>query len=317
MRFAATPIALPGATGAVGLDYLAVDRTRGRVWVPAGETGSVDVIDEATGKITRIEGFPTKERDNHGAKRVVGPSSATVGEAHVYVGNRATSDVCAVDAVKLTRGACVVLPSSPDGLQYVSATKEVWATTPRDKSITVIDASAPDKLTIKSKITLDGAPEGYAVDQARGIFYTNLEDANKTVVLDVKEHHVAATWEPRCGSDGPRGLALDEAKGWLFVACTDHVQVLDAGHSGAPLSQLATGAGVDNIDYLAARGQLYVVSGKTATFTVAHAEGKGVLTLVATTPTAPGTRVVVAGRDGTAYVADGQQGRVMMLKPAP
>jgi len=32
-----------------------------------------------------------------------------------------------------------------------------------------------------------------------------------------------------------------------------------------------------------------------------------------TTPTAPGTRVVVAGRDGTAYVADGKQGRVLAL----
>jgi hypothetical protein len=51
--------------------------------------------------------------------------------------------------------------------------------------------------------------------------------------------------------------------------------------------------------------------------TVARVEGKGVLTLVATAPTAPGTRVVVAGRDGTAYVADGKQGQVIALKPAP
>jgi DNA-binding beta-propeller fold protein YncE len=318
LRFTPTPIALPGATGSVGLDYLAVDRSHGRVWVPAGETGSVDVIDEATGKVTRIEGFPTKEVEGRGgAKRVVGPSSATIGDAFVYVGNRANSEVCAVDAAKLTRGACVALPSSPDGLQYVASTKEVWATTPRDKSITVIDASAPAKLTIKTKITLAGDPEGYAIDQTRGIFYTNLEDGDKTVVLDVKAHHVAATWEPHCGSEGPRGLALDAEKGFLFVACTDHVQVLDIGHSGAPLSQLATGAGVDNIDYLDARGQLYIAAGKTGALTVAHVEGKGVLTLVATAPTAPGTRVVVAGRDGTAYVADGRQGRVLMLKPAP
>jgi hypothetical protein len=312
----ATPIALPGAAGSVSLDYLAVDRAAGRVWIPAGETGSVDVFDTATGKMTRIEGFPTAEREGHGGKRVVGPSSATVGQGFVYIGNRASSEVCAVDAAKLTRGACVTLPSSPDGLAYVAATREVWATTPRDTSITVLDASTP-QLAVKTKITLEGAPEGYAVDEQRGIFYTNLEDKNKTLVIDVKTHRVTATWEPRCGDDGPRGLAVDAAKGFLFVACTDHLIVLDAAHGGAPLSQLSAGAGVDNIDYLDARGLLYVAAGKAGTLTVAHVDDKGALTIVAAAASAPGARVVVAGRDGAAYVADGKQGRVIAFSPAP
>lgn len=310
-----TAIALPGATGSVSLDLVAEDRVAGRVWIPAGETGSVDVIDEATGKVTRIEGFPTAEREGHGGKRVVGPSSATIGEGFAYVGNRANSEVCAVDAAQLTRGACVALASPPDGLQYVAATKEVWATTPKDKSITVLDASTPAKLAVKTKIALEGEPEGYAVDQARGVFYTNLEDQDKTLVLDARTHRVTATWPARCGSEGPRGLALDVAKGFLFVACTDQVKVVDVAHGGAQLSQLATGAGVDNIDYLDRSGTLYVAAGKVGTLTLAHVDDKGVLTLVVTTPTAPGTRVVVAGRDGTAYVADGKQGRVLALAP--
>jgi DNA-binding beta-propeller fold protein YncE len=316
LRLTVAPIALPGATGSVSLDYLAIDRAAGRVWIPAGETGSVDVLDAATGKLTRIEGFLTAERESHGVKRVLGPSSATIGEGFVYVGNRGSAEVCPVDAAQLTRGACLTLPFPPDGLQYVAATREVWATTPRDRSITVIDAGAPGKLAIKARIALPGAPEGYAVDQARGVFYTNLEDGNETLVLDARERRVIATWQPRCGADGPRGLALDAAKGLLFVACTDHVQVLDAAHGGAALSQLPTGAGVDNIDYLEARGQLYVVSGKTATLTVAHLDEKGALTVLGTAPTAPGTRVVVAGSDGAAYVADGQQGRVLVVTPA-
>jgi hypothetical protein len=35
------PIALPGATGAVALDYFAYDRATGKLWVPASNTGSV------------------------------------------------------------------------------------------------------------------------------------------------------------------------------------------------------------------------------------------------------------------------------------
>ncbi len=39
------------------MDFLVYDRARHRVWVPAGNTGSVDVIDAATAKVTRIEGW--------------------------------------------------------------------------------------------------------------------------------------------------------------------------------------------------------------------------------------------------------------------
>jgi len=247
----------------------------------------------------------------------VGPSSVTIGEGFAYVGNRANSEICAVDLAQLTKGACLALPSSPDGLQYVAATKELWATTPKDKSITVLDASTPAKLAPKTKIALDGAPEGYAVDQAKGLFYTNLEDANKTLVIDARSHKVTATWEPRCGADGPRGLAVDAAKGFLFVACTDQVKVLDIAHGGAQLSTLAAGEGIDNIDYVEARAQVFIAAGKLGVLTVAKVDDKGVLGVVGTTPTSPGTRVVVAAANGAAYVADGKLGRVLAVAPAP
>jgi DNA-binding beta-propeller fold protein YncE len=316
-KFTVTPVALPGSTGSVGLDYLAIDRATGHVFVPAGETASVDVIDGASLQVTRIEGFATAERESRGGKRVVGPSSATIGEGFAYVGNRANYDICEVSLAKLAKGACLGLPSSPDGLQYIAATKEVWATTPRDKSITVLDASTPGKLAIKTKITFDGAPEGYAIDATRGVFYTNLEDTNKTVVVDVRAHKITATWEPRCGADGPRGLAVDAAKGFLFVACTDQIKVLDAAHGGAELSSLPVGGGVDNIDYLDARGELFVAAGKTGALVVAHVDDKGALTILGTAVTSPGTRVVVAAADGSAFVADGKLGRVLAVKRAP
>jgi hypothetical protein len=316
-HFTVTPFALPGAQGSVSLDYLAIDRPRSRVWIPAGETGSVDVLDAPSGKMTRIEGFPTQEREARGQKRVVGPSSATIGEGFAYVGNRANSEICAVDLDKLVKGACLALPSAPDGLQYVATTKELWATTPKDKSITVLDASLPDKLAPKTKITLDGAPEGYAVDPGRGVFYTNLEDLDKTLVIDARTHKVTATWEPKCGSDGPRGLALDAAKGFLFVACTTEVKVLDAAHGGAQLSALPAGGGIDNIDYVDEKHQLYIAAGKTGLLTVARVDDKGVLSVLGTVATAPGTRVVVAGKDGSAYVADGKGARVLSVTLAP
>jgi len=39
------PINLPGASGPVALDYFAYDGATGKLWVPASNTGSVDVIE--------------------------------------------------------------------------------------------------------------------------------------------------------------------------------------------------------------------------------------------------------------------------------
>src|SRR5438093_5021386 len=128
---AMTARALPGAPAdGVVLDYLVADRARHRVWVPAGGTGSADVIDTRTQTISRVENFPVAEVERGGKKRKMGPSSATVGDGVVYVGDRADSSVCAVDATTLERRGCATLSSMPDGVVFVARTKEVWVTTP-------------------------------------------------------------------------------------------------------------------------------------------------------------------------------------------
>ncbi|HYQ74190.1 hypothetical protein, partial [Cellulomonas sp.] len=74
-------IALPGAPAdGVFMDYLAYDRAHHRVWVPAGNTGRVDVVAVPGGEVAEVAGFPTKEMERRGKKRIVGPSSATVGD---------------------------------------------------------------------------------------------------------------------------------------------------------------------------------------------------------------------------------------------
>ena len=307
-------IALPGApVDGVSMDFLVYDRARHRVWVPAGNTGSVDVIDAATVKVTRIEGFPTKEVERNGNKRTVGPSSASVGDGVVYVGNRADWSVCAVDAESMQKGACLVLDSSPDAVAWVAATKEVWVTTPRDKSIRVLDASRPRTLAAKAKISLPGEPECYAVDDARGIFFTNLEDADKTVAIDLKARSVRSTWEPACGADGPKGLALDHAADVLFVACPDHVVALDAANGGKRLASIDVGPGIDTIDYDESRHELFAAAGKAAKLAIAKFDPPARLTVLLTVPTAAGARNAVAGDDGVAWLTDSRDGKILSV----
>src|SRR5881275_1391698 len=208
INYEVKPIILPGATGAVALDYFAHDRATGKVWVPASNTGSVDVIDEKTDAVSQITGFPTGEIERRGKKITVGPTAASIGNGVVYIGNRGNATLCVIDAKTFTRGECV--PASPDrdvtpdGVLYVAATHEVWITTrptlgadpAAAKSLQVFDASDPQRLKWKSKIPLDDLAEGYAVDDDRGLFYTNIEETGTTLAIDVRTHNIVAKWNP-------------------------------------------------------------------------------------------------------------------------
>jgi hypothetical protein len=310
-------VALPGASAPAPLDYIAYEPARARVWVPVGNTGSVDVYDVATGAFTVVGGFKTADREVRGKKRTMGPSSVAIGDGFAYVGDRADSTVCAVDVAALKLGACLTLGSSPDGLAYVSSPRELWVTTPRDKSIVVLDASTPGVLAAKTTIHLDGAPEGYASDPGRGAFFTNLEDGNKTIVIDVATHRPRATWSLDCDSKGPRGVATDADSGLVFVACTDHMTILDGAHEGAQVARFDTGSGVDNIAWLGSRRLLYSASGGAARVTVARIDPRGQPTIVTTGASVEGTRNVVADDAGNAYVADGASARLLVFAYSP
>src|SRR5205823_3666191 len=316
------PISLPGATGAVALDYFAYDRATGKVWVPASNTGSVDVIDEKTDAISQVTGFSTGEIERRGRKITVGPTAASVGDGVIYFGNRGNGTLCVIDAKTLARGECVPVSVdravTPDGVVYVAATRELWITlrpkTGNDvaaKSIQVFDASSPQHLKPKTKISLENLAEGYAVDNQRGIFYTNIEETGKTMAIDVHSHKLIATWNP--GSSDLQGLALDTARRLLFVACGDHVVSVDAGHDGKVLDSITTGPGLDNIDYSPDQKLLYAAASQAATLTIAEVDDQGKFHLRATVPTVKGARGVVGGKSETAYLIDPAEGRILKL----
>jgi DNA-binding beta-propeller fold protein YncE len=309
----AAAVALPGGPP-VGMDYLAFDAVNGRVWVPAGNTGNVVVVDVANGRVTTLGGFATAPAQRPGRPNM-GPSSATVGGGMVWIGNRGDNKVCAFDARTLGKGACVQLSSMPDGLAYVAATHELWVTTPRDHTITILDVKGKIPGRAATTIKLAGSPEGFAVDEARGLFYTNLEDQDQTLSIDVKRRTVMTTWPATCGGDGPRGLALDGAQRLLFVACTDGAVALDLARNGKPVGRLKTGGGVDNIDYLVKKKLLYVASAKGATLTIARVARDGALSPLLTLPTSKGARNPVVDANGTAYVADSAGGQLIVVKP--
>jgi hypothetical protein len=297
----AASIALPG-TPPVSMDYLAYDAANDRVWIPAGNTGNAFVYDVASAKLLTVANFATaKMKGRDGNERTVGPSSATVGEGLVYIGSRADKSICEVDAVALAKKRCVVLDSSPDGIAYVATTKEIWVTTPRNDSLAIIDARSM-KVTDAIKVN---SPEGYAVDAARGLFYTNSEDKDLTNVVDVKTRKLVKSFDSKCGAPGPRGLALGDDK--IYVACA--AGKVNIFKDGALTGSIDAGEGLDNIDYWPTRKRVYAAGGKAANLTIAD-DSKTIVKV----DTAAGARVVVVDKHGTAYVSDSKGGQIILIK---
>lgn len=310
-KMVTTTVALPGGgPDGILMDYLLYNPRTNTVWVPAGNTASVDVIDVATGKLSRVEGFATRAFERNGVKRVVGPSAAALGGAGtVYIGNRGDSSVCAVDENSLARGACARLDQSPDGVAYVARTQEVWVTTPRDHAIRVLDAAT---LAEKARIAFDGGPEGFAADNTRGRFYTNLEDKDVTLAIDLATRKTVATWKSGCGEAGPRGLRLADAEGVLLVACTAKLESLDL-RDGNVVGSIDTGDGVDDFDYAPGDHRVYVGAARAARLTVAALDAKGGLTVIGTVPTRDGARNGVVTGDGRVYLSHAKGSELVVV----
>ncbi len=294
----------------MSIDLIAYDRDHGRLWIPVGDTGSADMFDIKSGTFKRVDGFKMKKRKWHGHEHMMGPSAATIGDGVAYVTDRATGEVCAIDENSLKRGRCLKLKTPADFVTYVASTKEVWATTPRDHSITVLDAEKPAALKVKAVIKDLGSVEGSAVDAEHGLFYTNLEDKNQTLAIDIKSHAVKSTWSAGC-SKSPHGVAVDPSHSWVIVGCSDSLRVFDGSH--ALVGELYTGDGVDDISYDASKQLACVAASKAKRLTVAHVGDKGKPSVAATGTTTGRARNAVADTDGNVYVVDSVNAQLLIF----
>ena len=121
-------------------------------------------------------------------------------------------------------------------------------------------------------------------------------------------------WPNGCG--GSRGLALDEQRGFIFVGCSEgKTSVIDAG-SGALLSTLSAGSGVDVISYSPELRHLYVPGSDSATMAVLAVSVAGKLALLGTVGTTRGSHCVVADDRARAWICDQDRGQLLLYTDA-
>jgi DNA-binding beta-propeller fold protein YncE len=304
---------LPGAKGELNVEALYFDEAGKRIWVPAGSTGNVDVIEVATGNVQPVTGFQVVEMEERKDHPVFGPSSLARGNGVIFIGNRGSSEVCTIDPLTLTRGGCTTVPSPPDAIAYVNATHELWSVNAESHTVTVLEAAKPQDLTVITTVLLAGAPLGAAVDQERGLFYTTLKNQDRALVIDVFEKKVVSDFAAGCGQSETRGLAVDPERQFAFVACDAMVTVLDLPHGGKVVSHEPAGEGLAHIAYVTGLHKLFAGAGNDARLTEFAVTEDGKLVATRTSPTVRGAKVVVADSNGNAFVAD-PKGRIIEIE---
>ena len=301
-------IPLPNGRPGIGFDDLQLSATLG-VLVPAGRSGNLDLVDPSTRAVTTIGGF--SEEPIHFAGHDQGATAVAEGAGLLFVTDRTTGKLHAVDPTTRQIVASVSLATSPDYVRYVPQTNELWVTEPDAEQIEVfaLDGARPTHAAVIQAL---GGPESMVIDRTRDRAYTHLWGGG-TLAIDVRSRAIVAQWSNGCS--GSRGIALDEARGLVFAGCSEgRGTVADATNGGALVGSLDVPArGIDVIDYSPSLGHLYLPGQVDGTMAIAAVSSTGALSLLGSVATVGGAHCVVADAFGNAYVCDPDNGELLVI----
>lgn len=303
-------VPLPDGSAGIGFDDLGYSPALGRILVPAGRTGDLDLIDPKSLAITTITGFSSDV--TYGGGHGQGTTSADAAEGVLLAIDRTRMALLVVEPSTQKTVGSASLASGPDYVRYVSATREAWITEPDAEQIEVFnlaDITAPTRAAV---ISVKGGPESLVIDSAGQRAYTHLWN-NQIAVVGLKSHSVSAPWSNGC-SGGSRGIALDANRGLLFTGCAEgKVTVLDL-KSRQILSTLSIDSGVDVIAYGPELAHLYAPSASSGALAIVGVSPQGQLTLLGTVSTAKDAHCVTVDSFGRAWVCDPDHGQLLLVR---
>lgn len=290
-------IDLPKGAPGIGFDDLQYSPRLKKVLAPGGRSGTLYEIDPKTNAVTAIGGFSTAPKFDGGHDFGI-TSVADTGSA-LAVTDRSTDQLVFIEGGAIR--SRTKLASGPDYVRWVPATKELWVTEPEADQIEVFDAAGKARATIAIK----GGPESLAI--AGGTAYTHLWKG-KTVEIDVKARKITATYANGCASS--RGIAVDEAKGFVFAGCADGT-VTTLAH-GKVVARLKPVDGQDIIAWSPAKRHLYLAGSRSKDLAIVAVAADGSLKLVGKRDGAQGGHCVTTDDAGHAYVCDPAHGRLIV-----
>ena len=315
---AAVPIKLSTDSAPLRLDDYYFDVSLKKLIVPGGRLGKLLLIDPLTRELSSLNVFTVPKNDTDTAG---GLTSVDGGEALLFTVNRSDLKLYVVDPAETDAKKQVIatapLAAAPDYVRYVNPTREVWVTEPKKNQIEVFSVSpstavrpiAPvQEMVIPSTA---GEYESLVIDKKLKRAYSN--QGSNTVAIDLQSKKIVATWKNGCKE--ATGLALDETRGFLIVACREgRVAVLDV-KDGRQISTLKAGEGMDIIAYSPEKQLVYLPGAKSGTLTIAALSDAGTLKDYAKSAMVKGAHCVAVDKMGGTWICDGEKGRLLYFAP--
>lgn len=305
----ATPLSLPGGAAGIGFDDMRFSPTLAQLLIPAGRTGSLDLVDPSSEELTAIPGFPTAA--SYTGDATFGVTSADEGDDTIFATDRTTRTLTRIDPKAKAVTATFALAATPGYVRYVALTHEVWVTEPSARQIEIVSLAGADGgvgLSAAATLAVDGA-ESLELDPAAGLAFTGA--STSTIAIDVSKRAIIATWPNGCKSS--RGLAVDPGHGWVLAACNEGRLVVLSEHTGAMLGAVTTGGGVDRIAYDAKRTRAYVPSPASASLAVVALTATGVPKVLGSVQATPDAHCVVTPGAGEIFVCVPSKGQIAYL----
>jgi DNA-binding beta-propeller fold protein YncE len=309
---AGTAVDLPDGPPGIGFDDLRYSERLGKVLVPGGRSGALDLIDPATLEVTSISGFTAI--DDYAGGHDDSVTSVDDNGRWLLATDRTAGRIEVVDPDRRAIVAGATLGGHPDYVRWVAETEEAWVTEPGREEIEIFTLAEDGTPTRTGSVEVDGGPESLVIDPVRHRAYTHLWDG-ATVAVDLESHEIVATWPNGCG--GSRGIALDPELGFLFVACQEgKLVLLDVEHDGEQLAEVWPVDGSDVIDYSPALRHVYTAGQISATVAVVGVSSDGELAILGEQDAALGSHCVVGDGRGGIYVCDPDEGRILVRDDA-
>jgi hypothetical protein len=338
---------LPFEASRISYHEITYDRRLERVVVPAAETGLLVLVDPVTANRQVISGFSTVDTAAASVP-ATGEAAATGGGAagavsavglgnYLFAIDRGAKTIRTVDLAQGRVVSATQVSGVPDLIRYVPTTRELWVTVKELHQIEVFDINEgePPLLAADGVIPVEFGPEDLLIEEGRGLAYTNQPQSGTTTVIQVITKGKIAEWGNGCSI--ARGMAIDEAAGYLFIACEEGKLVMMDVHTGFQLASQNYGGGLNRVAYNPRLKHAYLPSGASGILAVFGVEPGPAVTAATATPLAegaappPGAPTVHLERLGTAdtvvgansvtvdgqdqvWVADPTSGRLIVIK---
>jgi DNA-binding beta-propeller fold protein YncE len=279
-------IALKGPPG--GLDHLAVDAKRGRLFVANTVNGSLDIVDLKAGKLL-------KQIPGQGRIRGIDYSPEV---DRVFVGN-GTGGVCnTFDGESYELLKSVNLGDDADNVRYNPRTQRIYVVH-ADTELSVIDAR---DYTVRSPIALPRNLGAFKLEAGRPRMYVNAK-AGQVVVIDTIRDEVIGRF-PVAPAGVNAAVAITEPNRRLFIGCRKNpsLLVMDSD-TGKVVASVPIPGDVDDLSFDARQGRIYASCGEGAIAVIRQVDADRYESL-ATIPTVKGARTSIFNPDdGHLYLA--------------